>query len=222
MAGDELSFQRGGYHVEPPELVQRNISIGAHLWAAALVFFFGGFVFTFFYLRELNSSGLWHPDKVHAPTGTGVVIVACVVASAVVYWVGMRALQAGREDTWRVAAAVTLALMLAALGVQCYQWAALSFGPGGNGFASVFVGWTGFYVGFGLLGAMYMLETTLATSLRARRRPPGLVVAPAEADARGDAGAGAVAVATAQAFAVVWYLLTIVAIVAFVLLYLVG
>jgi heme/copper-type cytochrome/quinol oxidase subunit 3 len=189
---------------------------------AAQVFFYGAFVFVFFYLRELNSSGLWHPAKIHAPTGTGVVILVCILLAAAVYWVGMRALRAGREETWRLAAAITLVLALAALGVQCYQWAALSFGPGGNGFASVFVAWTGFYAGIGLLGALYMLETTLVTSHRARRLPPSLVVAPAEAERTGDAGAGAVTVVAAQAFAATWYLLAIVEVTAFVLLYLVG
>lgn len=220
--GDELSFQRGGYDVEPPELVQRNIAIGAHLWAAAQFFFFGAFVFVFFYLRELNSSGLWHPAKVDAPTGTGVVILACVLAAAAVYWVGMRALRAGREDRWRMAATATALLALAALAVQCVQWAALDFGPGGSGFASVFVAWTAFYAGFGLLGALYTLETTLVTSLRARRQAPGRVVAHAGAAGAGDAGAAAVTGVGAQAFAVTWYLLALVEVVAFLLLYVVG
>jgi heme/copper-type cytochrome/quinol oxidase subunit 3 len=222
MAGDELSFQRGGYDVEPPELLRRNISVGTHLWAAAYVFFFGSFVFVFFYLRELNSSGLWHPSKIDAPTGTGVVILVCVLASAAVYRLGMRELQAGREDTWRRAATVTLVLVLAALAVQCIQWATLSFGPGGNGFASVFVAWTGFYVGVGILGAIYMLVTTLVTSHRARRQAPGRVVAHAGAAGAGDAGAAALTAVGAQSFAVIWYLLALVQVVTFVLLYLVG
>ena len=218
---DELDAQRGGYYVEPPELLARNLGVGARLFVAAQIFFFGGFLFAYVYLRELNSSGMWHPGKVHAPVGLGIAITACVVAATIVHGGAIAALRSRGEAAWRPGAALALALALVALGLQCYEWATLGFGPGSGGFASVFVTWTGFYAAFGLLGGMYWLETTLATSIRQRHYEPGLVVASAEAPA-GARGARSVLAPSAEAAAVNLYLLAVVAVVMFVLLYVVG
>jgi heme/copper-type cytochrome/quinol oxidase subunit 3 len=144
-----------------------------------------------------------------------------VVGAAVIHGAAIRALRARGEGAWRPGAGVALALTVIALGLQCYAWATIGFGPGDGGFASVYVAWTGFYTAFGLLGGMYWLETTLATSVRQRGHEPGLVVSSAEAPA-GARGARAVIGPSAEAAAVNLYLLAVVAVVTFVLLYVVG
>ena len=60
----------------------RNLRIASQLWASATVFFFFAFLFAYFYLRSLNSQGLWHPHHVQVPVGLGTAITACVVLSA--------------------------------------------------------------------------------------------------------------------------------------------
>lgn len=217
---DELESQRGGYYVEPPELLARNLGAGVRLFVAAQLFFFGAFLFAYFYLRELNASNMWHPPAVKAPVGQGAAILACIAVSAAVYWLSILALRRRGEAAWRLGAGITLLLALAALGIQCYEWATLDFGPGGGGFASVFIAWTGFYAAVGLLGGIYWIETTLATSVRHRGRKPGPVVAAAEAPG-GASGARAVLVPSAEAAGVNWYFLALVEVVTFVLLYIV-
>ena len=54
--------------------------------------------------------------------------------------------------------------------LQCVQWAILGFGPGDGGYASVYLGWTGFFTIF-LLGALYWLETIFAAAVRTRVAP---------------------------------------------------
>lgn len=218
---DELESPHGGYYVEPPELLARNLNVGARLFIAAQIFFYGGFLFAFFYLRELNTGGMWHPDRVDAPVGWGAAISACVVASALVSGAAIAAMRRRNDAAWRPGAAVALALGVAALALQCIEWATLGFGAGDGGFASVFVAWTGFYMAFGLLGGLYWLETTLATSIRHRGEAPGLVVAAAEAPA-GARGTKALTAPSAEAATINLYFLAVVSVVMFILLYVVG
>ena len=52
--------------------------------------------------------------------------------------------------------------------LQIAEWATQGFGPTDGGYASVYLGWTGLLTLF-VLGLLYWLETTLATSLRYRK-----------------------------------------------------
>jgi heme/copper-type cytochrome/quinol oxidase subunit 3 len=185
-------------YAEPPELERRIVHLGSILFAAATAFFFIAFLFAFLYLRALNSNGLWGAGKphhhVHASLGLGIAILVCVLA-------GVAATRAAivLPAMWRPAAAATLLLGLAAIALQCAQWATLGFGPGDGGYASVYLGWTGFFTIF-LLGAMYWLETIFATAVRTR------------------AGAAEVVPQLAD-FAIFWTTLGLVEIAAFVLLF---
>ena len=167
---------------EPPEVLGRNLKAAGHLWAAATVFFFIGFLFGFFYLRSLNNAGLWHPKGVDPPVGLGTAIIVCVLASLALTWLGLRERRAAvigseysaelddaRLQAWRWRGLLALAFGLAAIVLQCVEYATMGFGPTQGGYASVFVGWTGMFIVF-VLGAMFWLETLLATSFRFRHR----------------------------------------------------
>ena len=67
--------------------------------------------------------------------------------------------------------------------LQVVEWTTNGFGPADGGYASVFFGWTAFYVLF-LVGALFWLETTWRrrSATAAGRRSPG-TVAPGEARA---------------------------------------
>jgi hypothetical protein len=178
------------------ELLLRNIRVGSRIWAAAQAFFFMAFLFAFFYLRALNSNGIWRGWPHHHPDPSlafGIVIMLCVVAAAAIAWVGSHA----RPELWRPATVAALLLTLAAVGLQAAQFSSLGFGPTDGGYASVFVGWTGTLTVF-LLGNAYWLATALG---RAR---------------------GAVEAATAEAAGFVLLVLAGVAFAAFILLYVVA
>ena len=217
---------------EPPEILARNLRTGAHLWASANAFFFIGFLFAYFYLRSLNNGGMWQPKGVNAPLGFGTAILACVLASVALTWLGLRerraagtgdvkTLDARRLDAWRLRGAAALVLGLAAVGLQCAEYATLGFGPTDGGFASVFVGWTGLYAIF-VLGTMFWLETLLATSFRYRGR---VGVAPGEASGdphrtRHDVDEPLRLVLPGlEAFTFVWGFLALIGVVAYLLLY---
>ena len=186
------------HQAEPPELERRIVHLGSILFAAGTAFFFVAFVFAFLYLRALNSNGLWGAGKphhhVHASLGLGIAILVCVLA-------GVAATGAARlrPASWLPAASATLLLGLAAIALQCWQWAHLGFGPGDGGYASVYLGWTGFFTIF-VLGAVYWLETIVATAVRTR------------------AAAAAVEPQLAG-FSIFWIVLGLVEVAAFVLLF---
>jgi heme/copper-type cytochrome/quinol oxidase subunit 3 len=177
---EPLAYEDTGYELlegEPPELLGRNLVSASYLLAGATAFFFIAFVFAYFYLRSLNSAGMWKPKGVDASVAWGTVVVACYAASAILVRLGLTDHRALRRAQWRVKGLVALLVGIAGLILQVVAWTHQSFGPADGGFASVYFGWTAFLFLF-VLGTLIWLEMTLATSLRYSRvegdaPPPG-------------------------------------------------
>jgi heme/copper-type cytochrome/quinol oxidase subunit 3 len=167
---------------ENPRILGRNLLSASHLLASATAMFYLAFFFAYFYLRSLNSNGLWHPKHIEPSLTLGTLSTAAWVLGAVVLWLGVRDRRADRLAAWRRKGAVALALGIAAVVLQVVEWFVADFGPADGGYASVYFGWTAFLALFGT-GAIYWLETTLATSLRYRKIPSG---APPPGEASGD------------------------------------
>lgn len=164
---------------EDPEVLSRNLTAAGQLLASATAFFFLAFLFAYFYLRAVNNAGLWKPKHVDASIAWGTVVTACMVASALLVWLGYADHRDDRRSAWRLKGALALALGLVSLVLQVVAWTQQGFGPADGGFASVYFGWTAFLFLF-VLGTMFWLETVLATSIRyrgwskgARTVPPG-------------------------------------------------
>jgi heme/copper-type cytochrome/quinol oxidase subunit 3 len=166
---------------EDPRILARNLASAAHLLASATAMFFLGFIFAYFYLRSLNSNDLWRPEHTDPSMTLGTLSTAAWVLGAAVLWLGLRDRRADRRFQWRVKGAVALALGIAGIVLQVVEWFTIGFGPTDGGYASVFFGWTGFLVLFGL-GAAFWLETTLASAIRYRDR----VGSPGPGEASGD------------------------------------
>jgi heme/copper-type cytochrome/quinol oxidase subunit 3 len=177
MAAEEAPRVSPYSELEPPEIVARNLQVGARLGLAAQAFALLSFAFAYLYLRTVDSNGNWRPPHVNPSSGIGVAMLVCLVGSAVVYAIGVRRLGDGTEPAWRIAAAASLVLGLGALGLIFALFAAMRFGPTSGGYASVFIGWYAFY-GLNLIFLLYWLETLLAQSLRAHTQE----VAPAQTD----------------------------------------
>lgn len=170
---------------EPPEIVAANLRVGSRLWASATLFFFFAFLFAYFYLRSLNSQGLWRPAHVDAPQVVGILVTVALVLGAALVRLGYRDHLADRRPAWRVKGAIALAALVASVAIQIVGWATQGFGPTEGGFASVYVGWTGFQALF-VLGLAYWLETTLATSIRYRGAQNERAATEASRDAAGS------------------------------------
>ncbi|HEY7073852.1 MAG TPA: hypothetical protein VH418_00720 [Solirubrobacteraceae bacterium] len=163
--------------LEPPEILARNLGVGARLMAAAQAFALLCFVFAYLYLRALNSNGDWRPPHVDPSGGIGVALVVCLLAAGLAYAYGVHRLGDGTERGWRRGSIAALVLGLAAVGLIVAQFASIGFGPTSGGYASVFLGWHAFYA-VNLLVVLYWLETLVAQSLH----PGAQEVAPQEGD----------------------------------------
>ncbi len=119
---------------------------GVRLALGGLSFLFGAFVFAFFYLKSINSHGLWYTAGTHPQSWAGALIMALVVVSAAVQTLALQRIKAGNKAVWQAGAVVALVLGLAAVTLTIYQLADLPFWPGASGFASVFVGFYPVYL----------------------------------------------------------------------------
>ena len=189
---------------------------GARLALGGLTFLFGTFVFGFFYLRSLNSHGMWYPAGFHGPQAwVGIVVLLLIVVSAAVQTLVLQRIKAGHKGAWQTGALVALVLGLAAIAVQFWQLSDLPFWPGSSGFASCFVG---FYPVFmvTVFAAMVWLETLI---MRVRSIPELAFVE--QPPTYAEAFAVQRFQASLSAFTVVWNYLAVIAIIAWVLFYLV-
>jgi hypothetical protein len=189
---------------------------GSRLAIGSLSFGFGAFIFAFFYLKSLNSHGLWYPARFHGPGAVlGTVIMALIVVSAIVTTAGLARLKAASRGAWLAAATLALALGLTAVSLQIYQLVSLSFWPGANGFASVFTGATPVYLVIALAVMIY-LEMLI---MRCRAIPQIAFVEQPPTFA--EAFAVQRFQSSLSAFTLVWNYLALVAVVMWVLFYLV-
>ncbi len=154
---------------EPPGAGARALSVASRLLCGATTFFFLAFVFAYFYLRSLDQDRMWRGAHVHPDQALGGVFVACIVLSAALAIVAGRLMKSG-SGSWLAPGIASVVLGLAAVAAQCIEYTLQDFGPTRGAYASVFCGWSGFYL-IAVLATMYWLETHVATELRARRAP---------------------------------------------------
>lgn len=190
---------------------------GARLAVGSLSFGFGAFVFAYFYLRSLNSHGMWHPAGFKGPQPwAGAVVMGLIVVSAAVQFVVLQRIKAGHKGAWLGGAAASLVLGLGAIGVQVWQLLNLPFFPGSAGFASVFVGATPVFLVV-VFGAMVWLEILVSRAARI----PGISFVE-QPPTYAEAFSVQRFQASLSAFTVVWNYLAVVAILFWVLFYLVA
>jgi heme/copper-type cytochrome/quinol oxidase subunit 3 len=208
-AGLSIHSDPGGARADDVRQLIRNLSVGARLVASATAFVFMAFLFAFFYLRAVNSNGLWRPKHVVPVQGYGIAVLVLILASAVAFDLARRSVVSGTEARWRQGGFLAVALGVLVVVAQGLEYATITFRTADGGWASVFWGWTLVQLLF-WLGALYWMETIVAQSVR---RPPA---APRE----GTAGSELLR-PSADACIVYLYTLAIIAVIAYILLYLV-
>ena len=210
---DRAAEEAGFYH----EAALNAAWTGSRFAIGALSFLYGAFAFAYFYLRSVNSEGRWEGSGYHAPQkGYGWAILACVVVSAIVQYVGLTRIKAGAKSAWQGAALVALLLGLVAVALEIVQLLSLPFQPGSSGFSSVF---TGFYpvMLVSWLAAMIWLEILI---MRARSLPAISFVE--QPPTYAEAFAVQRFQSSLSGFTLIWNFITIVTIIFFILFYLVA
>ncbi len=189
---------------------------GSRLLMGALAFGFGAFVFAYFYLRSINAHGMWRPPGFIGPhLWAGTLIMAVVVVSAAVATVALQRLKVGAKAAWQLGSVIALVLGLFGVGLQIWELLSLPFFPGGSGFASVFVGFYPVYLVVAL-AAMIWFETLI---VRGAKLPAAWFAEPPAA--RDDFIVLQRFQAGLSGFTAVWNFLAAIAILAWILFYLV-
>lgn len=189
---------------------------GVRLLIGVVVSGLGAFVFAFFYLRSLNSHDNWYPAGFTGPKQwQGGLIMGLIVVSAIVQTLGLAQIKAAKKAAWSPMAMLALVLGVVAFAFQVWQLTVLPFQPGGSGFASVFVGASPALAVL-VLSSMIWLEILL---MKARRIPEISFVEQPPTFA--EATEVQRFQASLSAFTVFWNFMAIVAIVMWVLFYLV-
>jgi hypothetical protein len=187
---------------------------GTRLAIGGMTFGFGSFIFAFFYLKSLNSHHRWY-----IPPGPkaweGVLIMLLIVVSAAVQTLVLQRIKAGHKGIWVQGATAALVLGFASVAFMVYELMTLPFQPGNGGLASVFVGWTPVFL-IVVLWVMIWLETLI---MRARAIPEISFVE--QPPTYAEAFAVQRFQAALSSFTVVWNYLAVMAVLAWILFYLV-
>lgn len=125
------------HHEEDRDSIGRRWRGGVILLIVADIAFVASLVFSYFYLRGLNTEGAWLAKGQHiAPIWVGWVIAAILIVSAAAYRWGRTGLEQGKRGRLLAGVAVALVLVVADLVAQFLQLATLSFGAGHGSYAS--------------------------------------------------------------------------------------
>src|SRR5579863_9694262 len=93
--------EEGFYH----EAALNAAWTASRLAIGGLCFLFGAFMFAYFYLRSVNSSGRWMGTGYVAPSMIyGSVIMICLLLSAGVHYAALQQIKAGNKRLWQVGA----------------------------------------------------------------------------------------------------------------------
>ena len=142
-----------------PEVDAGLARTGMWIFMGADALFFVAFFFAFFYLKALNNDHLWMSEwVVHPRRNGGAIIVALLVVSAALVFLGARAV-AKTPATARMFFWLALLAGVLYVGFQIHELRTLPFDPTlGGGYSSVFYGLKGALM-VQVVGALIWLGT---------------------------------------------------------------
>ncbi len=136
-----------GHHVEDVDEVGSRQRLGVILLISADVAFVLSMVFTYFYLRALNTEGGWIPDGGHTVgVGMGWVIAAVVAVSMLAYRWGEQGIRNGDQGRLLTGMLLALLLVVVDLGLQIYQLVNAGMLATEGSYASSFLALSGYHV----------------------------------------------------------------------------
>jgi heme/copper-type cytochrome/quinol oxidase subunit 3 len=132
---------------ETEELIERRQRMGVLLFLGADAVFVACLLFTYFYLRGLNTENGWLLKGV-SPVGAADpwIVAAIVIASALVFQLARRGAKAGNAGMLRAGVGIALLLVVVDLVVQVAQLSNLPFTTTSGAYASTYFVMAGYHV----------------------------------------------------------------------------
>lgn len=132
---------------ETEESIHRRQRMGVLLFLGADAVFVAAMLFTYFYLRGLNTENGWLPKGVR-PVGAFDTwsVAAIIIVSALLYQVARRAGDAGKGSVLRTAMGLALLLVVVDLVLQIVRMSSLPFTTTSGAYASTYFVMAGYHV----------------------------------------------------------------------------
>lgn len=129
---------------EPAHDASLSQFVGVILLIVADSAFVLSLVFTYFYLRGLNTDGHWIPvgSATISPLSTWVIAAVMVLSAAAYYW-GEVGIRTGNQGRLKAGLAAALALLAADFGIQVWRMATLPFIAHTGSYASTIITFSG-------------------------------------------------------------------------------
>jgi cytochrome c oxidase subunit 3 len=119
------------------------ILFGTILFLASELLFFGGLFGAYFALRAETSP--WPPEGVELETTLAAIATVLLLLSSGTYHIGLVAARRDRAGGLRVWVGLTLLLGVAFLGIQLYDYSALSFEVSSSAYGTMYYAMTGLH-----------------------------------------------------------------------------
>jgi len=115
-------------HHDSPDTVGRRDRLGVILLIVADIAFVGSLIFTYLYLRFLNTEGAWLPEGMTpAPsTSTWLVVICLLIGLFTITW-GVRGMKGGHKSQLVIGAGIALLASIVAAVLQFHQIASYDF-----------------------------------------------------------------------------------------------
>jgi cytochrome c oxidase subunit III len=146
------------------------ILFGTIVFLASELLFFGGLFGAYFALRGETSP--WPPDGVELETTLAAIATALLVLSSGTFHLGLVAARRDRPGGLRVWIVVTLVLGSAFLGIQLFDYSALSFEVSSSAYGTMYYAMTGLHglhVAAGLVLMLVVLDRAARGAYRGAR-----------------------------------------------------
>jgi heme/copper-type cytochrome/quinol oxidase subunit 3 len=142
----------------PAERPSREMSgpvLGMVLFVASEAMFFAAFFGGYFTIRE--NAKVWPPPGIpHLEIGIATVLTAILVLSSVVIQLSLRSIRRGEQRRAVVLLGVTIALGVAFLCLQLYDYSQLGFGVKDGAFGTLFYVMTGIHMAHVVGGVVFL------------------------------------------------------------------
>ncbi|HUW78830.1 MAG TPA: hypothetical protein VMV52_08815 [Candidatus Nanopelagicaceae bacterium] len=127
-------------HFESPETIGRRDKMGVSFLILADFVFVLSLIFSYFYLRALNTTGHWIPAHSEAAKNwQGWVVTLFAILSVVAYRSGFAAVRKGNHSGLVTGMGLALLLIVVDLAAQIWQWSNFPFQTTTGGYASAMI-----------------------------------------------------------------------------------
>jgi heme/copper-type cytochrome/quinol oxidase subunit 3 len=127
-------------HYESPATTGRRDKMGVSFLILADFVFLLSLIFSYFYLRALNTTGHWIPSDSHVAKGwQGWVVTLIAILSLLAYRSGLSGIRNGSQSMLVSGMSLALVLIVVDLGAQIWQWSNFPFVTTTGGYASAMI-----------------------------------------------------------------------------------